>query len=336
MLIKPFLILAFAFSGLFAKLIHFDISPKNRADIDYKIKIENSYILDLNSVGGEKFFGISALAYDKDDSILYMLSDRSRLFAFKILIKDKKISSLKSLYAVRLKDRYGHKFFIKKSDSEGMSLVVDKEGKKSLLISFENNPRILEFDLKGKEIAKKERNLDDIKRDLHLKKLPKELLDKRLYRGRNSMLESVTTTKKYGMITTAEFALKGTKTGYHGLYNQKGRICFIKKSNPNIAITELETIDDETLLAIGRDFDLFPSPDIYLSIYKISLNDIKRGICETRELLNASTKDGWILDNFEGVTRIKENLFLMVSDDNNNPFQKTILVLFSLKKSLMP
>ncbi len=329
MLLKIFFIFILASLPLFAQLMHLDISPK-KVDIDkVRINILDSVILDFDRIDSQKFFGISALAYDKNSSILYMLSDRSRLFAFKLTLKDKKIDTLRPLYGVRLKDRYGHKFFIKKSDSEGMTLV-EEDGKKSLLISFENHVRIMEFDLRGKEIEKKEKSLKDVRRNLRLKKLPKILQTKRVYKSSNSMLESVTVTKKFGMITTPEFPLKTTEFGYHGLYNQKGRICYIKKSNPYIAITELETLEDGSLLAIGRDFDLVPTININLMLMKIYLTDIKNGVCKSEDLLNVSTNDGWALDNFEGLTHIKDNLFLMISDDNKNPFQKTILVLFSL------
>ncbi len=195
MLLKIFFIFILASLPLFAQLMHLDISPK-KVDIDkVRIDILDSVILDYDRIDSQKFFGISALAYDKNSSILYMLSDRSRLFAFKLTLKDKKIDTLRPLYGVRLKDRYGHKFFIKKSDSEGMTLV-EEDGKKSLLISFENHVRIMEFDLRGKEIEKKEKSLKDVRRNLRLKKLPKILQTKRVYKSSNSMLESVTVSKK--------------------------------------------------------------------------------------------------------------------------------------------
>jgi len=329
MLLKIFFIFTLVSLQLSAGLIHFDISPQKKNSDKVKIDILDSVILDFDRIDSQKFFGISALAYDKQSSILYMLSDRSRLFAFKLVLKNDKIKTLTPLYGKRLRDKYGHKFFIKKSDSEGMTLVEEND-RKSLLISFEHQVRVTEFDLTGNEIEKKEKSLEDVKRDLRLKKLPKILQTKKLYKSANSMLESVTVTEKFGMVTTPEFPLKTTKFGYHGLYNQKGRICYVKKSNPYIAITELETLPDGSLLALGRDFDLIPHLNIDLMLIKIDLNEVKNGICKSEDILNVSTNDGWALDNFEGLAHIKDNLFLMISDDNNNPFQKTILVLFSL------
>jgi hypothetical protein len=42
------------------------------------------------------------------------------------------------------------------------------------------------------------------------------------------------------------------------------------------------------------------------------------------------TSDGWLLDNFEGLTRHRSRRFFMVSDDNTSPLQSTLLVYFEL------
>jgi hypothetical protein len=42
------------------------------------------------------------------------------------------------------------------------------------------------------------------------------------------------------------------------------------------------------------------------------------------------SQKGWHIDNFEGLTKVGKNLYLMVSDDNESIFQKTLFVLFEL------
>jgi len=315
---------------LFGKLIPLDMVPADYNASRYlKVKILDSEIVSFNRIDGEKFFGISALAYDEETGILYMLSDRSRLFGFKLDIKDEKIVHLKPLFGTRLCDRYGHKYFVKRSDSEGMTLVK-VNGQKMLLISFERYPRVVAFDLRGnacKTVVTK--NLDDIRKELRLTHLPKVLRNPRHYKKKNDMLESVTYTQKYGMITTPEKPLRKQKHKLHGIYNHEGKICDIRK-NGSYAITELETLPDGNLLALERDFHLKPSLNIFVRLRKIKLDKIKHGICKTKTLFEATSDEGWALDNFEGITHLHDNLYLMVSDDNGNFFQKTLLVLFQL------
>ncbi|RUM66565.1 MAG: hypothetical protein DSZ05_04110 [Sulfurospirillum sp.] len=315
---------------LFAKLIPIDIQPADYNTSRYpKVEILDSKIVSFGRIGGEKFFGISALAYDPETGILYMLSDRSRLFGFKLRLKGEKIASLKPLFGTRLRDAYGHKYFVKKSDSEGMTLVK-ADGRKLLLISFERYPRVTAFGLSGNaRKAPVRKTLSDIRASLRLTHLPKVLQNPRHYKKRNDMLESVTYTQKYGMITTPEKPLRKRKHDLHGIYNQEGKICDIR-NNGTYAITELETLPDGNLLALERDFRLKPALNILVRLRKIELDKKYHGICKTKTLFEATSEEGWALDNFEGVTHLHDDLYLMVSDDNDNFFQKTLLVLFRL------
>ena len=60
---------------------------------------------------------------------------------------------------------------------------------------------------------------------------------------------------------------------------------------------------------------------------------IKKQVCESKILARFDSSDGWLLDNFEGLTHLKDNQYLMVSDNNQNPFQRTIMVLFEINPS---
>ena len=52
--------------------------------------------------------------------------------------------------------------------------------------------------------------------------------------------------------------------------------------------------------------------------------------CEIQTVVSLSGSDGWALDNFEGLTHYDKDQYLMISDNNNNPLQNTVLVLFEL------
>ncbi len=309
---------------LFPLLLLAELLPVDMVPADYnssrfpKVKILDSKIVMFDTIGGEKFFGISALAYDPDTKNLFMLSDRSRLFVFALKLENDKIRSLKPLYAVRLHDKNGHQYFLKKSDSEGMVLVKEG-GENSLLISFEQIPRVVAFDLKGYA-----------KRRSDYTTLPKILQQKRNYRKRNNMLESITVTKKYGMVTTPEKPLRRRPGNLHGIYNTEGKICDIRMDG-GYAITELETLPDGNLLALQRGIRFKPSLVISMKLSKIYLEQREKDVCRSETLFEATTEAGWVLDNFEGVTSVGKNRYLLVSDDNGNFFQKTLLVLVEIE-----
>jgi hypothetical protein len=280
------------------------------------IKVLDSVLVDFYKIDWEKFYGISGLAYDAKSDILYALNDRGRLFTFKLVVANSKIKDIKPIHAYRLKNRHGRKILKPRSDSEGITLVKEK-GKKSLWISFERQPRIEKFDLTGKGYKKQ---------DLEL---PKKLKSIKNYQGINGALESLTYHPKYGFLTAAEFPLKGQKDGYHGIFNSSGEVCKFKNEYFDNAVTEFETMSDGNLLLLQRDFDK-KHFKIAITLKKLYLDDIKDGICKVKNLAVMKTDDGWNLDNFEGLTHYKDNIYLMISDDNGFFLQSTILTMFEI------
>ncbi|MCG8379856.1 MAG: hypothetical protein MI865_10345, partial [Proteobacteria bacterium] len=49
-----------------------------------------------------------------------------------------------------------------------------------------------------------------------------------------------------------------------------------------------------------------------------------------KKLSQIEPADGYLNDNFEGITWHKENRFFMISDDNNSALQKSLLVYFEI------
>jgi hypothetical protein len=75
---------------------------------------------------------------------------------------------------------------------------------------------------------------------------------------------------------------------------------------------------------------LFAAMVITLLQVKLSeCNQLRQ--CKVEELAVFNSIDGWRVDNFEGLTHYQGNQYLMVSDDNENPIQNTVLVLFNIK-----
>ena len=305
---KIFLLVALFYwniSFLEAKLINYDIKPTELQTDKYMgITILDSKELKFDSYNNIKFREISDLAFKKD--ILYALNDKGELFKLNINIEKDKIVRLKLKDAIKLKNKHNKNLLKSNRDSEGMVLHHEK-----LFISFEKNPRIEEYSLEGKNLKKIVIN--------------SKLRDIKDYVSPNKALEGLAYNKKYSFITAPELPFKNKK--YHTLYSKKR----IWKFRAEGSITALEFLDRNRIVVLQRDFNHFTRRrTTILSI--VNLKKCKKHICQERVIANLKSADGWHLDNFEGLTKIDKNRFLMISDDNGSFFQKTLLVLFRIDK----
>ncbi len=307
----------------FVVLFGFSVPSFRMMPISYKdgnfmqIKILDSMIVENSVIDSIRLFGLSGLAYDSEDDILYSISDRGSLFKFKLIVKDNEIISLKPLSAKKLKAKHNRTFLKPYRDSEGLAIVGEGEDK-HLLISYEWKHRISKFNLDAVQIGSVS--------------LPNILKVGRYYRYKNSSLESVTYHPKYGFITSPEDPLRIQKSDYHGIYNRDGEICKIRKPNKKNSITDIEVMEDNNLLVLLRSFNMMKF-EFDITLKKVYLDNITNGVCKSKDLAIMNNKDGWSLDNFEGLTRYKGNQYLMISDDNGNFLQSTILTLFEIKES---
>ncbi len=309
-MIRSWLIWGVLVSSLWS-LEHLRLAPE-RYD-DSKMEILDSVVLSLSRIDGIDFRDISALAYDSDRDLLYMLGDKGALFAMRPKIKKGRIEALEPVWGKYLRSKEGRRLLKPYRDSEGMAILRDKE-RKALLISFEHTPRIA---LLGTD-AKVKKRFD----------LPSPLRPKYAYQGRNRMLEGVTVDPVYGIVTAPELPLRSQKRGYHGIYGPKGMICMIPSSE-GYSITELESIGKREMVILERRLDMTHF-GFDIRLRKVFLKP-QKGVCPTLKLLEMKKSGGWRTDNFEGLCRYRGDLFLMISDDNANPFQRTILTLFRLR-----
>jgi len=293
---KIYLFLIFIISLVNAKILDYDIRPKD---------LKSSKFMSINILDSKEYVEesgvkfpvneISALAYD--GKTLYALSDSGYLYHFKLKIIDSKIKELK------LKKEY--KLNSKISDAEGMSYY---DG--SLIISFERKPKIELYTLDAQKIRKI--------------KINKALKKRKNYVGKNKMLESVTYSNKYGLITAPELPLKHKNLQILYTLNKKYKF----RSSGNI--TAIEMIDGDSILVLLRDFNHITRQRSTI-LKRVHLDRCnKKMVCKSKTLAFMDSYEGWKIDNFEGLTKISNNLYLMVSDDNDSIFQKTLFVLFEI------
>ncbi len=286
---------------LFASITAFDIYPTDyNSNCNQKIKILDVKKVDFKRV---KVSELSGLAYKK--AYLYAVSDQGYLILFKLKIQNEKMTKLTLVHKYNLRKKSSA---LHSNDSEGLAFKG-----KNLLISFEGKERVDLYSINGVKISKM--------------KINKLLRDQKAYESKNKGLEGVAYNKKYGIVTAPERPLKNVDAKLHRLYSRSNIYKFKAKGS----ITGLEFIDKDNILVLLRQFDYFPLKRV-TSLVKVNLSKCtKEHICKPELLAAFSSDKGWSIDNFEGVTKVGKNRYLMVSDDNDNIFQKTLLVLFEIK-----
>ena len=302
-----FYILFFSLSlSLYAQMKDIDIFPSSFKASDVPgLKILDAKEVFFHNMNGIKFTGISALAYDKKRG-LFALSDKGNLFRLDLKIHGSEIKSLSLQEAMPLRTKKGKKLKKEKRDSEGLSLT-----KKGLIVSFERSPKVSLYDFKGRKIKNYVLN--------------KPLQDINNYQKKNKALEGLVKHPDFGIITAPETPLRHEKNNIHTLYSLDKKWKF-KASGK---ITSIELMPDKDVLVLERGFHLLKGHKITLT--KVNIMNCDSGLCPSQTLASLKSTQGWELDNFEGLTHIKGNIYLMISDDNGSFFQKCLLVLFEVK-----
>lgn len=309
-----FLLLCFL-STLNAEVFNTDIAPFVKSKQFGSIRLLDQKRLDFITIAGTKFSEISDLAYEQKSKKLYFVGDEGKLFVFDASF-GKKIDQLEPLGSIRLTKGNGEAFAPWQRDSEGLAL--NKKGE--LCISFEGRAKIGRFGLNGRMI------------DSYA--LPLRLRNPKNYRSRNKSLEALAWHPRYGLLTVAEWPLKQNESKVQTVYALQGKTWHFKaEAEPKSAVVAIEVMDDGNLLVMERSFTALFEP-LVVTLKKVHLNDCtaKQSLCRTEVLLKMDSHKGWMVDNFEGLTRVSRDRYVMVSDDNDNFFQQTLLVYFEISK----
>ena len=308
-----------------ANAYNYSIKPRNLDNSEAlsatsKINILSSFLITSKSINSFPIVELSGLTWDADEQLLYAISDEGLLYHLTLGIRDNKLKSVNIIAAMPLKDKQKKALKGKFSDAEGLSLINGNNGKRGdsqLIISFENKPRITLFSPTGHFIKKV--------------KTVEKLRKRKYFRGNNKALESVTSHPTYGILTAAERPLKANPIKQQTVYSSEGKEWHFASSKvKNSSITAIEVISENKILILERAYNGLLSP-VVISLRQLNIDKCNAAnFCETESLARLDTSEGWILDNFEGLTHLRDNQYLMVSDNNKNPLQKTFLVLFEV------
>ncbi len=299
------------------------LSPKHIDTQFMQLTLKGSIVFKSTTFNGIPIQELSGITWDNDEKILYAVSDEGYFYHLKLSINNNQLDGLNVVYASKLSDRTGKPLKGKYRDAEGLSALNANNGKRGdtqLLIAFENKPRIELFSTQGKKIL--------------AIKTPKKLSKKSKFRHKNKALESVSYHPKYGIITAAEYPIKKYKKTTQTLFSNTGKEWHFERSKAtNSAITGLEVLANGDVLVLERAYKN-PVTPVVINLRRLHLDQCtKDKQCKTETIARFNASDGWVVDNFEGLAHYKGNQYLMVSDDNNNIFQKTILVLFEISNN---
>ena len=306
---------------MFVSLLHagistIDITPHLKDGRFMGIHILDQKKLSYGYINEVKFAELSDVTYDKKTGILYFVGDKGSLFSFQAKFADK-IELLTPLDAKKLCNKRGKRFKKRKRDSEGLTL----EGKRKLLISFEGKAKIGWFHKNGQKAGSLIKKY----------KLPKVLKHSKNYRSTNKSLEALAWHPRYGVLTATEWPLKKDDIKKQTIYALSGKKWYFNaEPEPKSAVVAMEVMEDGNLLVMERSFSGYLEPFV-VTLKKVMIRGCKQGsMCPTKVLAKMNSHKGWDVDNFEGLAKVGKHRYVMVSDDNENFFQKTLLLYFEV------
>ena len=284
------------------------------------VRLLGALELDNAPVDGIPVVELSALAWDADGGVLYALSDHGRLVHLRPEFKNGRLVAAKTLAAFPLKSEDGAILYGRQADAEGMAIRNGRNGipgDETLVISFERRPRILEYRPDGNAI----RSLP----------LADALRERKNFASSNKALESVTLHPLLGLLTAPEWPLRNARPGWVPLMRADGQTWpYPLRERAKNALVAIEALPDGSLLMLERSFTALLGTSIGLRTVKTIRVGAEKQELAPENIAIFNSSDGWQLDNFEGLARHQGKRFFMVSDDNENAFQRTLLLYFEV------
>lgn len=254
-----------------------------------------------------KIAELSGIAYDRKTSRLYAVSDRSRLFVLDFAVSDDVISTLHPLEGHRLTGPNGVAMRDLGFNPEGIARLENN----TLMIVSEAGPRIARFSLTGEWLY-------DVT-------VPDALQDPSRQRSENDGLESLGWHPMLGLVKAPEEPLTTASRGLHTLYSSNGRsLSFDTAELGATSIKSLDVMADGRLLILERDRAEDDSLITYLRVLDPATCP-EQGLCATHV---ARIDVPTITDaDFEGLTQVADDLYLIVSDDKVGKDDRSVFVL---------
>ncbi|MGH8542854.1 MAG: esterase-like activity of phytase family protein [Gammaproteobacteria bacterium] len=262
---------------------------------------------------------LSGLAWDQDAEILYAVSDSGYLVHLRPQIENGILTGVGFQAAFPLRGRSGQPLPEALADAEGLEILNGRNGAPGdaeLIVSFEQPPRVVAFRPEGVFV-----------RDYPL---PPRLQDPRVYADENNQLEALALHPAFGLLTIPSRPLAGGDQALSTIYSLDDLVWrFAPLDYRHSAAVALETAADGSLIVVERRYEGFFTPIVF-AVRRLSLDSGQPGSAAVEELVQFNPEDGWTVDNYEGIARHEGDRYFLVSDDNQNPIQRTLLLYFEI------
>ncbi|MCB1877760.1 MAG: esterase-like activity of phytase family protein [Chromatiales bacterium] len=270
---------------------------------------------------GGRLWGISDLAWDADERILYAVTDGGMLVHIRPVFQNNRLLGARLLGDYRLEGRDGSPLYGFDRDAEGMDIVGGDNGvggDSELLISFEGNPRISRYTSQGRYLGPLE--------------LPLVLRDRHTYENPNRGLESVTLHPVLGVLTAPEYPLRNEPSDRLSIFSLAGQHWdFPRAAAFNSALVAMDTAPDGSVVILERAW-FSPVHPLVIGLRRLHLPaDPKSAAVAVEDLAVFDSNEGWRMDNFEGLAHHRGSRWFMVSDDNQRATQRSLLVYFEIE-----
>lgn len=301
------------------KPFSFDRSHPERRDFG-RLEWLGGLVLSAQS---EFFGGYSDLVLSNDDDRLLTISDSGSWLSAKLIAKNEMLTGIEDARIGPLAQKDGKPL---KRDRDAESLVALNPGSIDgrYLIGFEGRHRIDEYTFEK----------DRFRGPVGSRPIPREL--RRM--SRNQGLEGMTLLRggdhKGALVVFSEHKLDGAGDHTGALAKGDKSYPLFLKRHEEFDITALASMTDGSLLVLERSF-IRASLKLDIRLRLIKAEDIKPGARLGGEVLFEVGNGGYMIDNFEGMavteTKTGDTIITLISDDNFNFFQSTLLARFKLK-----
>lgn len=260
---------------------------------------------------------LSGLAWDEDEQLLYAVSDRGNVFHLRLKLEGNLILAVEPVHAARLGGNEERRAPRGRFDAEGLTVLNANNGKSGdteLVVAVEGNePRIIRFSPAGAMLGEISP--------------PAALGERRNFRGGNKGLESVAFHAKHGLMTAPELPVTGQRKNLHTVYAGDRHWSFAAHPAKDSRLKAIEVLPDGNLLVLERSLTS-PTKPLVVSLRYVNLAICPvGGLCAAEDLAVFSKS----FDNFEGLTSIGNNRFLIVSDHGKEGPGGTTFMLFTLQ-----
>jgi hypothetical protein len=272
--------------------------------------------LELAATGPDAVHGLSGLVWCS--GVLHAVSDQGELLDIAPEMRGGTLAGARLLSRRPLQDDTGAPLRGRARDAEGLALAGCAP-RPEFFVSFEQHQRVVRFDAAGRPLAPV---LTPARFARALSEVPA-----------NSGLEALTLHPRLGLVAGLEYPAHGLSGQILSFGSQPAAWRYPPLAHKG-ALVGMETLADGRLLALERRF-LSPWKPLIISLQILDLPPPENGTVpqtpHAQSLARFSSTEGWPVDNFEALALDADGGLFLLSDDNANPRQKTLLVYLKIK-----